>query len=118
MSSSYEELPLTNTQHKRCSMRAGTSGTGFQPKPKPDTPVHNARPGSERAHAAHNFGDLGCNTSPARPLKNGATQSRHPDHTRGNHKSNLRSYSVIITLAARLGGSKSRIQARRECHFV
>merc|ERR1719414_1960194 len=35
-----------------------------------------------------------------------------------SHKSSLRSYSVIMTLAARLGGSKSRIQARRECHFV
>merc|ERR1719275_218093 len=35
-----------------------------------------------------------------------------------SHRSNFRSYSVIITLAARLGGSRSRIQARRECHFV
>merc|ERR1719401_1387657 len=35
-----------------------------------------------------------------------------------NHNNNFRSYSVIIIAAALLGGSKSKIQARRECHFV
>merc|ERR1719386_171812 len=37
----------------------------------------------------------------------------HPSHI-----SNFLSYSVIITVAARCGGSRSRIHARLECHFV
>merc|ERR1719499_1609389 len=35
-----------------------------------------------------------------------------------SHSNSFLSYSVIMILAARLGGSRSKIHARRECHFV
>ena len=38
--------------------------------------------------------------------------------TQISHIRSLHSYSVTMTVAARLGGSRSKIQARLECHFV